>query len=875
MSNSNGNEVEAKVSGYAGQYIERGKCQLSDKRSVGNLQRPRRKQGSDQNDQTLSDEGSISRQNAETGTEEPVSLCQEPYEAHEGRKQTEKHSFSEAKATASTESLLKQHKEGVLQPSSKQRGIKLSTAVKRDPKCADRRRGRISAVNKNVKEIDAVSGCEGATSLLLSRNCLRSLAGVENFPRVSALSLASNLVDDVGEIERINIACGGLRSLFLSGNPICAQPCWRERVILALPGLEELDGERITEQERRRAPGAVRGDSCMLEAAVTNATSVLVLERARKIQRLHTDLRHRMRVPASRMSSPTGIDARFLLRCVETESLLGEAVVTNIRAAVRKEVAAMTRRVPDSKNKSTADLRETAYSALLHAQQGLLARLCADIEEERACEQQKELSYYWMAGTTEVNNVVTERYGEELHSRGGEVSNTSQKQSSHDEGRRLEGAEHGALIVPEQREREGVLVEAEAELERAVGKLEELERENRDLQAANEALKGALSGRAAEAESERQEREQAEQRASELEKDMEGKWEKALEEVEATDKSRESMRQEADELRRERDRLQYELSQCQRRLQTVSELERRRETAEYHGERRVVVSAFNAWRSHVAFVKETEVPPEDADAAVQALEALQFAHLLGQWRAKALLLGCCRRASWRHSRRCALAALVSWRNGRQQRWLTAEKRNRILASDGECLRGWVISKWREEAAGLGDSRKSKGAICERCKARCFDSWQALCKEEAGKRRLALVRSFCAWRRLVAEERVRVGHELERTFTLLKGECASAELDRFRERVASMCHQRSSRELLRRALHSWRGCQADIGRRVQEAARKASGAAEEVSKAQRIATEQRKAAGEREELLRQAKEARHSLHSLEHRLHSVGASVPAP
>lgn len=66
-------------------------------------------------------------------------------------------------------------------------------------------------------------------TLYLSKNCLRSLQGIQQFSSVVTLALADNLIDCFDQLEFLLMADEGrsLRALSLEGNPIARLPNYR------------------------------------------------------------------------------------------------------------------------------------------------------------------------------------------------------------------------------------------------------------------------------------------------------------------------------------------------------------------------------------------------------------------------------------------------------------------------------------------------------------------------------------------------------------------------------------------------------------------------------------------------------------------------
>ena len=66
-------------------------------------------------------------------------------------------------------------------------------------------------------------------TLYLSKNCLRSLQGMQQFSALVTLAAADNLIDNFDQLEFLTMAAQAhtLRALSLEGNPIARLPNYR------------------------------------------------------------------------------------------------------------------------------------------------------------------------------------------------------------------------------------------------------------------------------------------------------------------------------------------------------------------------------------------------------------------------------------------------------------------------------------------------------------------------------------------------------------------------------------------------------------------------------------------------------------------------
>lgn len=128
-------------------------------------------------------------------------------------------------------------------------------------------------------------------TLYVSKNSLRSLAGVEQFLELRALSAADNLLADLDELRRLPAAGIVLEAACFEGNPIAALPNYRAHAIHTLgPALAMLDNRAVTPEERGAAAGAVAHEATLLALMVANACLVHKLGRAVQLVKLHAEL---------------------------------------------------------------------------------------------------------------------------------------------------------------------------------------------------------------------------------------------------------------------------------------------------------------------------------------------------------------------------------------------------------------------------------------------------------------------------------------------------------------------------------------------------------------------------------------------------------
>ena len=129
--------------------------------------------------------------------------------------------------------------------------LSLGSVVRSNAHCT-RRPVRVSCASRGISVVAELlpTHLQGASAVYLSSNAISSLRGVGQFYAVRTLSLSNNRVADFEQLRFLR-PCAQLRSLSLSGNPVCSQPFYRSRVLhlarahLGLSRLERLDGTRV------------------------------------------------------------------------------------------------------------------------------------------------------------------------------------------------------------------------------------------------------------------------------------------------------------------------------------------------------------------------------------------------------------------------------------------------------------------------------------------------------------------------------------------------------------------------------------------------------------------------------------------------------
>eukprot|EP00953_Heterococcus_sp_UTEX-ZZ885_P023224 12775-Heterococcus_DN1.PRE.1 len=121
-------------------------------------------------------------------------------------------------------------------------------------------------VGKFVTDLSGVPATVSGsvTSLLLSNNCLSSLAGLQQFTAIRKLALRCNLLQHSCDLWALSGA-PLLEALTLAGNAVAATPNYREHVLfVAAPTLRELDGTAVDAGEKEQAVHIVKKELAAL-----------------------------------------------------------------------------------------------------------------------------------------------------------------------------------------------------------------------------------------------------------------------------------------------------------------------------------------------------------------------------------------------------------------------------------------------------------------------------------------------------------------------------------------------------------------------------------------------------------------------------------
>eukprot|EP00879_Flechtneria_rotunda_P031942 GHRR01035063.1.p1 GENE.GHRR01035063.1~~GHRR01035063.1.p1 ORF type:complete len:287 (+),score=83.59 GHRR01035063.1:224-1084(+) len=131
---------------------------------------------------------------------------------------------------------------------------------------------QVAAVERFISEIDQLpKQYQFAETVYLSRNSLRSLQGIQQFPQLQVLSCSGNLLADITELQPLAKGCQHVQIASFDSNPIASLPNYRAKVVQLLPKLQVLDGIQVTAADRQRAAAAVQHEAACMAVMLSNA----------------------------------------------------------------------------------------------------------------------------------------------------------------------------------------------------------------------------------------------------------------------------------------------------------------------------------------------------------------------------------------------------------------------------------------------------------------------------------------------------------------------------------------------------------------------------------------------------------------------------
>ncbi|KAL3153975.1 hypothetical protein ABBQ32_013531 [Trebouxia sp. C0010 RCD-2024] len=270
--------------------------------------------------------------------------------------------------------------------------VKLSSLLGQIPSLFDNR--KIQVVDKGLTDIDHLPRhFHHVKTLYLSKNCLRSLQGIQQFSSVVTLALADNLIDCFDQLEFLLMANEGrgLRALSLEGNPVARLPNYRAHVVAKLPALQMLDGRAVRPEEPQHALQALRHEEVLMALMLTNACLVHKLSMAVQMQRVQAELKASVWGAWGRhlTDSAPALPAPSVPCLLEMWDYEGSLLMQERKAicqALSREVARMQRSAALNADSLTARQRqswEDAFAQVMLAQQESIARLMSMYEAVR------------------------------------------------------------------------------------------------------------------------------------------------------------------------------------------------------------------------------------------------------------------------------------------------------------------------------------------------------------------------------------------------------------------------------------------------------------------------------------------------------------
>eukprot|EP00941_MAST-03F_sp_MAST-3F-sp1_P000802 g802.t1 len=171
----------------------------------------------------------------------------------------------------------------------------LAEALRAFPSCCSNT--KLKVVSKGLREIGRIpKGFDflcNIAHIYLSCNNISSLGGLEQFPKLTTLSIADNLISTFAELRVLKNA-SGLHTLNLEGNPVTRLPNYRQHVLHMLPGLKNLDKRTVGPYERRDAIETLRREASALASLFENECTIEKLLYIRKLIALHVELRRNL-----------------------------------------------------------------------------------------------------------------------------------------------------------------------------------------------------------------------------------------------------------------------------------------------------------------------------------------------------------------------------------------------------------------------------------------------------------------------------------------------------------------------------------------------------------------------------------------------------
>ncbi|WIA22151.1 hypothetical protein OEZ85_004487 [Tetradesmus obliquus] len=263
--------------------------------------------------------------------------------------------------------------------------VLLSSVLAQTPQMFDS--FKVACVERYLTHIDELpEQYHSAEVIYLSRNSLRSLAGIQQFPFLRVLSASDNLLEDIEQLQVLE-ACPNLQVASFERNPLACLPNYRNKLMQLLPRLQMLDGQGISGQDRQRAGAALKQEAACMAVMLSNACMVHKLARTAELLQLHTELRRTLFGSSSVLArsilpSAIPLDLLKFLKLWDYEGGLSPADRRIIDDALTREVVRVHRQLQHAaiQLKGPAQLPalqawDAAFSQVMLAQQRTIIQL--------------------------------------------------------------------------------------------------------------------------------------------------------------------------------------------------------------------------------------------------------------------------------------------------------------------------------------------------------------------------------------------------------------------------------------------------------------------------------------------------------------------
>ena len=178
--------------------------------------------------------------------------------------------------------------------------VTLAEAIKAHTHCYDAPSGKLTLVNCHIKCFTPIPNRQiaiGATQVYLSGNEFRSLTGLDLAFRqcpLRVLSLGSNGIRSLKDVEVLASLRPTLQILNLENNPLSAMPFYRYHVVAAVPALKTLDGKDVSSSERNNAKDILRKERTYIISIVNQKIWLSLILNCRDRIHFHNELKRKV-----------------------------------------------------------------------------------------------------------------------------------------------------------------------------------------------------------------------------------------------------------------------------------------------------------------------------------------------------------------------------------------------------------------------------------------------------------------------------------------------------------------------------------------------------------------------------------------------------